>query len=357
MRVAMYYRNNDVRVEEMPVPKIGKGELLVKVMASGICGSDVMEWYRIKKAPRVLGHEIAGEIVELGSKFKIQNSKLKTPNSKLLTPNFQIGDRVFVSHHVPCNTCRYCLSGYHTACETLHKTNYDPGGFAEYLRVPEINVKSGVYILPENMSYEEGTFIEPLACILRGQRVANLKAGQSVLVIGSGISGLLHINLAKDAGAEKIIATDVNEYRLNAALKFGANSVINAKENVPERVRKLNDGRLADCVIVCTGAMPAIEQALQSVDKGGTILFFAVPEPGINVSVPINDFWRNEIKMVTSYGAAPSDLALAVEFISARRVNVKDMITHRLGMSEAQLGFKLVAEAKESIKVIIEPWR
>ncbi|MDP2277856.1 MAG: zinc-dependent dehydrogenase, partial [Nitrospirota bacterium] len=345
MRVAMYYRNNDVRIEEMPVPKIGKGELLVKVMASGICGSDVMEWYRIKKAPRVLGHEIAGEIVELGSKFKIQNSKFKTHNSKLLTPNFRIGDRVFVSHHVPCNACRYCLSGYHTACETLHRTNYDPGGFAEYLRVPEINVKSGVYILPENMTYEEGTFIEPLACILRGQRVANLKAGQSVLVIGSGISGLLHINLAKDAGAERIIATDVNEYRLNAALKFGADSVINAKENVPERVRKLNDGRLADCVIVCTGAMPAIEQALQSVDKGGTILFFAVPEPGINVSVPINDFWRNEIKMVTSYGAAPSDLALAIEFISARRVNVKDMITHRLGMSEAQLGFKLVAEA------------
>jgi L-iditol 2-dehydrogenase len=344
MKVAMYYRNNDVRVEEMPVPKIGKGELLVKVMASGICGSDVMEWYRIKKAPRVLGHEITGEIVEAGEGVK----------------NYKKGYRVFVSHHVPCNTCRYCLSGYHTACETLHSTNYDPGGFAEYLRVPEINVKSGVYILPENMTYEEGTFIEPLACILRGQRVANLKKGQSVLVIGSGISGLLHINLARDAGAEraeKIMATDVNEYRLNAALKFGADSVINAKKNVPERVRKLNDGRLADCVIVCTGAMPAIEQALQSVDKGGTILFFAVPEPGINVSVPINDFWRNEIKMVTSYGAAPSDLALAIEFISAGRVNVKDMITHKLGMSEAQLGFKLVAEAKESIKVIIEPWR
>ncbi|PIW88750.1 MAG: alcohol dehydrogenase [Nitrospirae bacterium CG_4_8_14_3_um_filter_44_28] len=348
MKVAMYYRNNDVRVEEMPVPKIGKGEMLVKVMASGICGSDVMEWYRIKKAPRVLGHEITGEIVELGAEL----SAISHQPSAL-----RIGDRVFVSHHVPCNACRYCLSGYHTACETLHKTNYDPGGFAEYLRVPEINVKSGVYILPENMSYEEGTFIEPLACILRGQRVANLKAGQSVLVIGSGISGLLHISMAKNAGAERIIATDVNEYRLNAALKFGADSVINAKENMPERVRPLNDGRLADCVIVCTGAMPAIEQALQSVDKGGTILFFAVPEPGINVSVPINDFWRNEIKMVTSYGAAPSDLALAIEFISARRVNVKDMITHRLGMSDAQLGFKLVAEGKESIKVIIEPWR
>jgi len=341
MKVAMYYRNNDVRVEEMPVPKIGKGELLVKVMASGICGSDVMEWYRIKKAPRVLGHEITGEIVEVGEGAK----------------NYKKGERVFVSHHVPCNTCRYCVSGYHTACETLHKTNYDPGGFAEYLRVPEINVKSGVYVLPENMSYEEGTFIEPLACVLRGQRVANLKAGQSVLVMGSGISGLLHINLAKALGAGKIIATDINEYRLNAAKKFGADNVINAKEDVPKRIKELNGGRLADCVIVCTGAMPAIEQALQSVDKGGTILFFAVPEPGVNISVPINDFWRNEIKMVTSYGAAPSDLETALEFIKAGRVNVKDMITHKLPISEAQLGFKLVAEGKESIKVIIEPWR
>jgi len=341
MKVAMYYRNNDVRIEEMPIPNIGKGELLVKVMASGICGSDVMEWYRIKKAPKVLGHEITGEIVEIGEDVK----------------KYKKGDRVFVSHHVPCNTCRYCLSGYHTACATLHRTNYDPGGFSEYLRVPEINVDRGVYILPDDMSYEEGTFIEPLACVIRGQKVANLKPGQSVLVIGSGISGLLHINLARVFGAGKIIGTDVNDYRLKAASRFGTDAVINAKENVPERVKKLNDGRLADCVIVCTGAMPAINQALQSVDSGGTILFFAVPEPGINISVPINDFWRNEIKMMTSYGAGPSDLSVVTELIRAKRVNVKDMITHKLSLSEAQLGFKFVSEAKDSIKVIIEPWR
>ncbi|MBI5205224.1 MAG: alcohol dehydrogenase catalytic domain-containing protein [Nitrospirae bacterium] len=341
MKVAMYYRNNDVRVEEMPVPKIGKAELLVKVMASGICGSDVMEWYRIKKAPRVLGHEITGEIVEIGEEVK----------------NYKKGDRVFVSHHVPCNTCHYCLSGYHTACETLHRTNFDPGGFAEYLRVPEINVDRGVYLLPDGMSYEEGTFIEPLACVLRGQKVSNLKPGQSVLVVGSGMSGLLHVNLARALGAGKIIATDINEYRLKAALKFGADAVINAKEDVPKRVKELNEGRLADIVIICTGVMPAVNQALQSVDSGGTILFFAVPEPGINISVPINDFWRNEIKMMTSYGASPADLLLAIELIKAHRVDVKDMITHKLAMSEAGLGFKLVAGAQDSIKVIIEPWR
>lgn len=341
MRVAMYYNNKDVRVEEMPTPEIGSGEILVKVMASGICGSDVMEWYRIKKAPRVLGHEITGEIVEIGEDVK----------------SYKKGDRVFVSHHVPCNTCRYCLSGYYTACDTLHKTNYDPGGFAEYLRIPEINVDRGVYLLPENMSFEEGTFIEPLGCVLRGQRLANIKPGQSILVIGSGISGLLNINLARALGAGRIIATDINKYRLDAALRFGADAVIHASENVSKRVRELNEKRLADCVIICTGAMPAINQALQSVDRGGTILFFAVPEPGINVSIPITDFWRNEIKIMTSYGASPADLAIALELIYSQRVHVKEMITHRLSLSEAGLGFKLVSEAKESIKVIIEPWR
>ncbi|MCE5194741.1 MAG: zinc-dependent dehydrogenase [Nitrospiraceae bacterium] len=341
MRVAMYYNNNDIRIEEMPVPKIGSRELLVKVMASGICGSDVMEWYRIKKAPKVLGHEITGEIVETGPEVK----------------NYKTGDRVFVSHHVPCNTCRYCLNGYHTACETLHKTNYDPGGFAEYLRVPEINVKSGVYILSENISFEEGTFAEPLACVIRGQRVSNIKPKQNILVIGSGISGLLHIHLARVSGAGRIIATDINKYRLDAALKFGADSVINANDNVPEQVKELNQGRPADCVIICTGAMPAIKQAMQSVDKGGTILFFAVPNPGNDVNIPITDFWRNEIKIMTSYGAGPSDLEAAVEMIHQKEIRVKDMITHRLNLSETGLGFKLVAEGKESIKVIIEPWR
>ena len=128
MRVAMYYNNNDVRLEEMPKPKIGPGELLIKAIACGICGSDVMEWYRVKKTPRVLGHEMTGEIVEVGEGVN----------------QYKVGDRVFVSHHVPCNTCRYCLSGHHTACETLHTTNFDPGGFAEYIRVPRINVDRGV---------------------------------------------------------------------------------------------------------------------------------------------------------------------------------------------------------------------
>ncbi len=339
MRVLMYYNNSDVRVEEIPVPTIGPGELLVKVYASGICGSDVMEWYRIKKAPRVLGHEITGEIAEVGEGIK----------------KYKKGDRVFVSHHVPCNMCYYCLNGYHTSCETLHNTNYDPGGFAEYIRIPEINVESGVYLLPEKMSYEEGTFIEPLACVVRGQRLARIQPGKTVLVIGSGISGLIHINLARALGAGRIIATDITEYRLEAARQFGADYVINAKDNVRERLLELNDNRLADTVIVCAGALSASTGALTYVERGGTVLYFAVPEPEVMVPVPMNNLWRNEITLMTSYGAGPLDLDIAMQLLSSRRVDLNDMITHRLSFNEGGTGFKLVAEANESIKVIVEP--
>jgi len=341
MRVAMYYNNKDVRIEELPIPKIGPGEILVKVKASGICGSDVMEWYRIKKAPRVLGHEIAGEIVEVGEGVE----------------RYKIGDRVFVSHHIPCNTCRFCLKGYHTVCDTLHTTNYDPGGFAEYLRAPRLNVDRGTFLLPDEVSFEEGTFVEPLGCVLRGQRLAGLKPGQSVLILGSGISGLLHLLSAKALGAGRVIATDINHYRLQAAKDFGADAVIHAREDVPACVREANQNRLADLVIICTGAFSAFTQALQCVDRGGTVLFFAPTEPGVKLPVPVNEFWRNGITLLPSYGASPLDCVQAIELIRAGRVPVSKMITHRLPLEDTPLGFKLVSEAKECIKVIIEPHR
>jgi L-iditol 2-dehydrogenase len=339
MRVAMYYNNQDVRIEEMPKPKIGPGELLVKILASGICGSDVMEWYRIKKAPIVLGHEIAGEIVEVGEGVD----------------RYKVGDRVFVSHHIPCNTCRYCLNGYHTVCETLQTTNFDPGGFGEYVRAPRLNVDRGTFILPDEVSLEEGTFVEPLGCVIRGQRVARLRPGMTVLILGSGISGLLHLMLARALGAGRIITTDINEYRLKAAKDLGADHVFNASEDVPKFLRQVNDGRLADLVIICAGALSVFKQALKSVDRGGNILFFAPTDPGVELPVPVNDFWRNSITLLPSYGAAPADCLQAIELMRSKRVPVTKMITHRLPLDQTALGFKLVAEAKECIKVIIEP--
>lgn len=339
MKVAMYYNNNDVRLEEMPIPTIGDAEILVKVRASGICGSDVMEWYRIKKAPKVLGHEIAGEIVKVGKYVK----------------KYKVGDRVFVSHHVPCDTCRFCKNNQQTLCHTLHTTNFYPGGFAEYLRVPEINVKNGVFVLPKQMTYDEGVFIEPLACVIRGLRTAGLKPEQTVLVIGSGISGLLQIKLAKAWGARRILATDLEEYRLAAAKRFGADAVIHAKENIPEQVKNNNDGRLADLVVLSTGAVPAVQQALQSVESGGTILFFAPTQPGVDIPFPLFELWNKQVTMVSTYAGSPEDITKAIDLMSSKKVHVVDMISHKLPLSEAARGFQLVAKAKDSIKVILEP--
>lgn len=340
MKVAMWYNNQDVRIEERPTPKIGPGEVLVRVEASGICGSDVMEWYRIDRAPLILGHEVSGQIVAVGEGVK----------------RYKEGDRVALAHHVPCNTCHYCLSGHHTVCETLRKTNFDPGGFVEFVRIPTINVDRGIFVLPDHVSYEDATFVEPLACVLRGQRITRMQLGSTVVVIGSGIAGLLQVMLAHAFGAGRVIATDISEYRLEAARRLGADIAINAKEDLPSRLRQANQGLLADLVIVCTGAPPAITQALKLVERGGTILFFATTNPSTTTPISMNElFWRTEITLTSSYGGSPGDYQTALDLIGAKTIPVSQMITHRLPLSKTGLGFQLVAEGQNSIKVIIEP--
>ncbi|PWB49972.1 MAG: alcohol dehydrogenase [Candidatus Methanoperedenaceae archaeon] len=325
MKTAVYYNNNDIRIEERPEPEIKDGEIIVKVKASGICGTDLMEWYRIKKAPRVLGHEMTGEII------------------KSRSDKFKIGQRVFVSHHVPCGECKYCLSGNHTACETLHKGNYDPGGFSEFVRVPQINVENGTYILPGNVSYEEGTMIEPLACVVRAQRIIDVREGQTVLVMGCGISGLLNIVVAKLKKA-RVIATDINDHRLDRALESGADEVFNAKDELDLK---------ADRIIMCTGAMSAFEAAFRYIDKKGIIMLFAIPNK--NISIPVEDFWRNELSVVSSYGAAPVDLDEALLLIKDKLINVRDMITDKVRLEDIQKGFKIAGGQGESLKVVVVP--
>jgi L-iditol 2-dehydrogenase len=341
-RVAVYYNNHDVRTEERPIPVIGPGEALVRIKASGICGSDVLEWYRVPKAPIVLGHEVAGDVVEVGEGVT----------------NVAVGDRVVLSHHVPCNTCRYCLSGNHTACHTLHTTNFDPGGFAQYVRMPALQTDRGILRMPDSMTYEQGSFVEPLACVVRAQVRSGVRPGSTVLVMGSGISGLLHIRLALALGAGKVFATDVSQYRLDWALKSGATGVFNAIDagaEFPHLLREANDGQLADLVILGTGAPSAIDQGLACLENGATFVVFAVPAPGQDHPMPLNELWRREVIVRTAYGAAPADLQMAMDLIASGRVAVTDMITHRLPLERAQEGFQLVAGAGESVKVVLEP--
>jgi L-iditol 2-dehydrogenase len=286
-----------------------------------------------------LGHEIAAEVVDVG----------------MGVDDVKIGERVFVSHHVPCGSCRHCLAGHETVCDTLRTTNFDPGGFAEYVRVPAINVKHGVFRLPRALSDDEATFVEPLACVIRGQRLAQLRPGGTVLIVGSGVAGLLHVKLAKASGTAKVVATDVVEYRKAAATKAGADVVIDGRGDVPSELRSANDGQLADIVITCTGARGAIVQGLASVDRGGTVLFFAPADPAARIEIPFNDLWREEVTLTSSYGGSPRDIGEAITLLAEGRVVVADLITHVLPLDKAADGFRLVADARDSIKVILRP--
>src|SRR2546425_13343671 len=299
MRAAMYHANDDVRIVDLPKPRIGPGEILVKVRSSGICGSDVMEWYRKPKAPLVLGHEIAAEVVEVGAGVD----------------SLKVGDRVSVSHHVPCGTCRYCLAGHETVCDTLRTTNFDPGGFAEFVRVPATNVKHGVFPLPREISDDEATFVEPLACVIRGQRLAGFRPGGTIVILGSGVAGLLHIKLAKAGGAANAVATDVVEFRKAAARKAGAELGGRRRKDEQAERKEGDGGNLEDLVVTCTGAPKAIGQGLASVDRGGTVLFFAPIDPTAKVDIPFNELWREEVTLTSSYGGSPRDIRESINLL------------------------------------------
>ena len=336
MNVAEYYSNSDIRIKRISRPLIKDEEILVKMQACGICGTDVMEWYRKASAPKVLGHEMSGMVVKIGSQVK----------------GLKVNDRVFVSHHVPCFDCYYCDNEKYSACNSLHTGNFFPGGFSEYIRIPEENVKYGTFVLPKEMTYEEATMIEPMACAVAGQNSLNIKKDETVIILGSGISGLSHIQLAKNKGAT-VIATDISTYRIETAIKFGANYGLDAGKINIDQIKKINAGRLADKVIVCSGSMSAVEDSFKYVDKKGEILFFAVPSN--NISLPSTELWRNEISLFFSYGAATDDIQTTIELYKENKINFKDMITHQFPLSKITEGFKLVEQAQESIKVVVNP--
>jgi L-iditol 2-dehydrogenase len=335
MKVSVWYNNEDIRIEEVPKPQPGHKEILIKVLSCGICGSDIVEWYRLPRAPLVQGHEIGAEVVEIG---------------KSVT-KYRPGDRVFVAPKVPCMKCDYCKSGHFPVCSNIRERL--PGGFAEYVVVPESLVANGTYRLPDHITYDQSTFIEPLACAVRAQQLAGVCRNQTVMVMGSGMSGLLHVKLAKTKHC-RVIATDINPKKLAFAEKMGAAMTIDAAENVPQRLAAEKIG-MADVVILCTSAVEAVDQAWKCVDKGGVIVFFAVPHPDDNVSIPINYFWTRETKIMTSYYCGPPDIDAAINLIETGKIKVDDMITRRLPLQDVAEGFRMVMAGKESLKVIIHP--
>jgi L-iditol 2-dehydrogenase len=339
VKVARYYSRDDIRLEEVPLPRIGPGEILVRVEACGLCGSDLMEWYVKEKAPAVLGHEPVGIVTEVGQGIE----------------KFEVGDRVFVHHHVPCFTCHYCLRGNYTLCATFKGTHLDPGGFAEYVRVPALNVERDVLHIPPEMSTDEATLIEPVATCIRGIERANVQTGDTVLIIGAGVTGLIHLQLAPLYGAGTIVVTDLSDYRLDMARRLEADWAVNAREDVTGALREANEGRLADVVIVTAGSMRAMQQGMDLAGGGATVLLFAPLPPGVDLPISPYRLLFSEISVVSSYSCTPVETRQALKLIQSGRIRAADMITHRFGLAEVGEAIDLALQAGESGKILITP--
>ena len=338
MKAAVYYDKEDIRLEEMPVPKIGDGEVLVQMKVCGVCGSDLMDWYIKPRAPIVLGHEPVGTISEKGVK----------------TNGFELGERVFVHHHVACLKCHYCLHGDFTLCEEFHKTRIVPGGFAEKIRVPNRNLAIDTLKIPDQVTDEEATFIEPLGCCLRALKKCKIQIGDVVAVLGCGGTGALHIAVSKLLGASMVVASDFFEERLRRAKEFGADVIINAKEeSLRDVVQSVSGGRGADVVVVTAPSISAYSNALETVRRGGTVCAFAPTEPGKTLQVSPKGLFFSEVKITPSYSTSHVETREALELIRNRRVDVAGMVTSRFALSEVEAALKAAREDMSNLKVIV----
>ena len=338
MKAAKLYSFNDIRIEEIPIPEIGPHDALMKTKACGICSGDVMPWYIDKKAPLVPGHEPSGEIVAVGKE----------------ATSFTPGDRVFVHHHAPCFHCRHCKRGDYVQCETWRNTKIIPGGISEYILIPGTNLNNDTLALPESMTYEDGTLIEPAACVVKALKRAGIKHGDTLLVIGLGVMGQLHILLSRKYGAGKVIGADMVPFRLEKAKELGADEVIDvSRHNLIDSLRDITQGTLADIVIVGPNSIEAMKQGLSAVGPGGSVVFFTPAKPGEQLTIDPNDLYFRDINIITSYSCGPADTADALEIIGEGTVRAGILITHRFPIEKTAEAFRLTAEARNTLKAVI----
>jgi L-iditol 2-dehydrogenase len=338
MRAAVYYSQADIRIEEIPVPEIENDEILVHMSVCGICGSDLMDWYLKSRAPLVLGHEPAGVVAKKGKKVE----------------GFNIGDRVFVHHHVACLTCYYCLHGDYTLCEKFHHTNINPGGFAEYFKVPASNLQIDTLKIPEQLSFEEATFGEPVGCCLRALKKCNIQTGDSVAIVGAGTTGLIHAALSKICGATKTIVSDIIDFRLNVAKKLGADVTVNPKNSdLKEIVKAETDGRGVDIAVVTAPNLDAYRTGIDVCRKGGKLCVFAPTDPGKYMPINLKELFFSEIQIVPSYSTSHLETRIAFELMKSGSINVKQLITHRFNLRETAKAFTTASKSDESLKVLV----
>lgn len=338
MLAVEYHSNEDVRIVEAPVPKIGPGELLVQMRACGLCASDVMEWYMRPRAPLYPGHEPVGIIAEVGAGVQ----------------QFLVGQRVFIHHHVPCMVCHYCQRGSFSQCATFRATRLYPGGLAEYIRVPALNVQLDVLPLPDTLSFEAATLIEPLACCVRGINRVGIQPGDSVLILGAGSNGQMLASLARQRDVLRVSVVDPVAYRRQRALANGVDDALDPQiGELNEQVAAINHGHKPDIVIVTPSTISAMRQGLELVGPGGTVLLFAPPPPEAVLPVTAHTLFFQEISLRTSYSAGPHETRQALNLLSSGRIRAESVITHRFALRDAEQAFRLVAKPGDALKAVV----
>ena len=340
MKAAFVKKESTISVEDIEKPKLGSGDILIKMESCGICGSDLEKVYGKYGQPSMkLGHEPAGEIIEVGSKVS----------------DFKKGDRVFTHHHVPCYDCHFCNHGNETMCPKYYETNLSPCGLSEEYIVPEWNVAhGGVLKIPDSMSYDEAAMIEPLACCVRSWNKFPQKKGDSVAIFGVGPTGMMHVMMAKDKGYEKIFCLDVNDFRLDFAKKFQITQALNSKDSSnKEKILNETENRGVDVAIVATGSLKALDDAIDLVRKGGVVMMFGVPSKGDTMNIDMSKVYSKEITLTTSYAASDYDTKEALELIKSSRADVKSLITHKYSILETQKAFDHAHDGSDAMKIII----
>jgi len=341
MKVAVYHNNHDVRIEDRPIPKPKHGEILVKTKACGVCVADTMEWYLTPRAPLTLGHEPSGIIEEIGTGVT----------------QFKRGDHVAVHHHVPCLICEHCRRGNFTMCSLFRKTHIHPGGFSEYFIASAIHVERDMHLLPDHVSFEEGTLIEPLACVIHAIKKAGIQAGDSVALIGTGTMGLMFIQSLIYWGVRKLIVYEILDWRIEKAKEFGAPTVLIPHKDPEEEAARLQDllkSNGADKVIIAAKDISAMDLGLRLANKGGTVLFFATPHPDKFVKVYPSYIFFNEITITSTYSADHLDTKMALDLIAKGDVSAKKLISHRYPLEKLSEAILQTASRQESLKCVVK---
>ena len=345
MKVARLHAPGDLRVEDAPVPEAGPGDLVIRLGSCSTCGTDAKIFrfgHHHISLPRVLGHEVAGEVTQVGDGVE----------------GWSVGDRVQVIAAIPDGTCHFCRRDQQTVCEDLESIGYQyDGGFAEFMRIPsKVLAVDGVNRIPDHVPFEQASLTEPLACVLNGQELARVGAGDAVVVLGAGPIGCLHVRLARARGAALVALADVNEARLALAARAEPDAAIDSSKDDPiDAVRKLTDGRGADVVITATGVGAAQEQALEMAAPRGRIsLFGGLPKDDSTIRFDSNLVHYGELSVFGAYGSAPRHNREALSLIADGAVRVDDLITHRMPLADVATAIETVIGG-EGLKVVIEP--